>query len=280
MGQSVLIIHGGAGRRFQAPERRRRLREKIARILSLAHKKLCVSDALQAVTYAVRLLEDDPEFNAGTGSHLQADGHARLAASIMDGSRKRFAAVINLEHIRNPILVARALLNEGHRVLSDRGAFHYAKTLGLRPRDTKTQAAVRRWLQWKEKGFDTVGACALDRAGHLASATSTGGRGFETPWRVSDSGMPVSNYADARCAISVTGIGEEIVDEGVAIKLATRIQDGLSLRRAFLKTFREISFAKRSIGAVGLDHKGHITHQTTTELLIYGWKRGKRSKIF
>ena len=272
--QPTLILQGGAGRAWRNSSAGRGIRKKIAKILKLAYQRLLDSDALEAVTYAVRLLEDDPAFNAGTGSQLQADGKARLSASIMDGSTERFAAVINLERIKNPVLVARALLDQEDRILAGAGALRFAKEMGLKEKDTRTRESVRRWRKWKdENGYDTVGASALDRFGSLASATSTGGRGFERPGRVSDSGMPVANYADGLCAVSATGIGEEIIDEGLAIKIATRVRDGLSLQRAFDKTFREVRGAGRKMGAVGLDSKGNVVYATTTEVLIYGWKK-------
>lgn len=274
MRKPVLIIHGGAGRAFAEPKRPARVRQKLSAILDAAYDKLSKTNALEAVTFAVRLLEDDPEFNAGTGSRLQADGQARLSASIMDGKLERFAAVINIEMIKNPILVARALLSEESRVLANAGAFEFAKKMGLKPTDPRTKEALLNWKKWKEKGCDTVGACALDRRGNLASATSTGGRGFETPGRVSDSGMPVANYADSNCAISATGIGEDIIDEGLAIKIATRIRDGLSLEDAFQRSFREVRARKRKMGAIGLDRKGNVAWKTTTEVLLYGWRKG------
>ena len=278
--QPVLIIHGGAGNALDA-KRKARLRKKISRILQLAYAKLVKTDsAIEAVAYAVQLLEDDPEFNAGIGSQLQADGKARLTASIMDGFCERFAAVVNLEQIKNPILVARALLHEKDRILAGKGAFSFAKKLGLKSQDTRTKHAIERWKKSKETGFDTVGACALDFKGTLASATSTGGRGLEWPGRVSDSAMPIANYADAYSAISATGIGEEIIDEGLAIKIATRVRDGLSLRQAFAKTFKEVQSRKRRMGAIGLDAKGNVAWTTTTEVLIYGWQKGKKIEIF
>ena len=141
--------------------------------------------------------------------------------------------------------------------------------------------SARRWEKCNDGGgYDTVGACALDRFGHLASATSSGGRGFERPGRVSDSGMPVANYADERCAISATGMGEEIIDEGLAIKIATRVQDGLSFGRVFQKTFREIRARNRRMGAIGLDREGNLAALTTTEVLLYGWQKGKRQNGF
>ena len=281
--QPTLIIQGGAGRLWKDSGRVAGIRKKVSRILKLAYKKLLASNALEAVTCACRLLEDAPEFNAGTGSQLQADGRARLSASLMDGARGRFAGVINLERIKNPILVARALLDKTDRVLADEGAFRFAKKLGLKPSNPRTREAIRRWKEWKKSrikqkapGCDTVGACALDRFGNLASATSTGGRGFERPGRVSDSGMPVSNFADEYCAVSATGVGEEIIEEGLAIKIATRVRDGMGLKKAFERTFKEVRARGRLMGAVGVDSKGNIVYATTTEVLIYGWKKGRR----
>ncbi|HXV28560.1 MAG TPA: isoaspartyl peptidase/L-asparaginase [bacterium] len=278
--QPVLIIQGGAGKAFRDKKRAARVRGKMARIVKLAYKKLCQTNALEAATYAVKLLEDDRDFNAGTGSQLQADGVARLSASVMDGGHERFAAVINLEKIKNPVLVARSLLAERDRILCGKEAVKFARTLGLKTLETRTKASIRHWLRTKEEACDTVGACALDRYGLLASATSTGGRGFERPGRVSDSGMPVANFADRGCAISATGIGEEIIEEGLAIKIATRVRDGLPLRQAFAKTFREVRSRFRKMGAIGVDAKGRVTWSKTTDVLIYAWQKGKKTGIF
>ncbi len=286
--QPALILHGGAGGTLRDSCPRARIQKKLARILKFSYEKLRETNALEAVTYAVKLLEDDPEFNAGTGSQLQADGKARLSASVMDGSRRRFAGVINLEKIKNPILVARALLDEKDRVLASEGAFCFAKKLGMKSFDPRTTESIRRWKSWKEKqkgsdpfwGSDTVGACALDRFGNLAGATSTGGRGFERPGRVSDSAMPVANYANEDCAISATGIGEEIIEEGLAVKIATRAEDGLKLSEAFQKTFKEIQSREKRMGAIGVDRKGNLAYFTTTEILLWAWQKGTVRKIF
>ena len=94
--QPVLILHGGAGNKFKTQKKDHGTRKKILSILEKSYQKLLETNATEAVVYAVKLLENDPRFNAGTGSLLQSDGTARLTASIMDGSRQRFAAVINL----------------------------------------------------------------------------------------------------------------------------------------------------------------------------------------
>lgn len=275
--QPTLIIQGGAGRSHPDPRHAAKIQKKVARILKRAYQRLLERDAVEAVTYAVKLLEDDPAFNAGTGSQLQADGRARLSASLMDGSTGCFAGVINLERIKNPILVAQALLHETDRVLAGEGAFAFARGLGMKPADSRTRQAIRRWKKWRdETGYDTVGALALDHYGNLASATSTGGRGFERPGRVSDSALPVANYADRECAVSATGIGEEIMEEGLAIKIVTRVRDGLRLQQAFRRTFKEVREAAKKMGAVGLDRKGNVFWAKTTETLIFAWRRGRR----
>lgn len=277
----ALILHGGAGLRGPNPLRLRRVRDKLRHITAAAYQRLLKSGALEAVTDAVRLMEDDPAFNAGTGSVLQADGAARLTASVMESEAMRFAAVINLQRIKNPVIIAKCLLEEQTPVLDGQGAYRFARKLGLPRFETRTSRALSRWRKKIiESASDTVGACALDAQGRLAAATSTGGRGMEFPGRVSDSGMPVSNFVNACCAVAATGHGEDIMDEGLAIRIAQRVQDGSTLRGAFQKTFREIRSAGRSAGAIGLDRRGHIAWATTTEILLFAWRKGHLGGTF
>ena len=280
MNQPALIIHGGAGRDFRNARRLSLIRKKLNKILNISYQKLLTSSALDTVTFAVKLLEDDPEFNAGTGSMLQRDGKARLSASIMDGACLRFSAVINLENIENPILVAKALLGKTDRVLAGSGARQFAQSLGFKLADTRTPKSIRRWQKARQRDSDTVGACALDRWGRLACATSTGGRGLEYPGRVSDSGMPIANYATGQCAVSATGVGEEIMSEGITVRIATRVEDGMPLKKAFQKTFAAIQSRGYRMGAIGVDAKGNFACETTTEVLLYGWRKGKKQGLF
>ncbi len=274
----VLIIHGGAGRSLP-PGQRNRIRQAVRKILFKAHKTLLRGSAMAAVIHAVRMLEDSPLFNAGTGSMLQKDGRARLSAALMDGPRLRFSGVVNVQNMPNPIEIARLLQKEKDRVLNGHEAFLFAKKKGLKTGDPRTKEAILRWKK-KTKKSDTVGACALDSKGRLAAATSTGGRGFEMPGRVSDSGMPVSTYADGFSAVSATGKGEEIMDQGLAVKIAARVSDGMTLEAAFRKTFSEVKKRGHRMGAIGLDKKGRVAHSTSTEVLIYGWKKARRVEIF
>lgn len=272
MTEPVIIIHGGTGAKNQ--EVLSRVKEALAPILDRAYEKLLGSDAVSAAAEAVRLMEDNELFNAGTGSKLQKDGRARLSAAVMDGVLQKFAGIINIEEIKNPVLVARLLLGEKNRVLSDAGALEFAVKHGFQKESLVTPEALEAWKK-KTAGCDTVGACALDAHGFLAAATSTGGMGGETPGRVSDSCTPAGNFANSVCAVSATGIGEEIIDECLAAKIAFYVADGKSLKDSFEKVFSEIRSRKRAMGAIGLDRAGNIAWDTTSPVLTFAWKKGK-----
>lgn len=274
-----LIVHGGAGAAMRDAKRRDRMRAKISFILDEAYARLLERGALEASVFAVELLENDPDFNAGTGSRLQSDGEARLSASVMDGDARRFAGVINLRMTKNPVRVAERLLARADRVLAGEGALEFARAEGFKAEDPRTPDAVKRWR--KAHGFaDTVGACALDAGGKIACATSTGGKGNEMPGRVSDSATPAGTYAGGTCAVSATGTGEDIIDEGFAVRVVTRVEDGARLSAALAKTLREAKRAGRRIGAIGLDAAGRFAWGTTTESLVYGWRNAKQKGFF
>jgi L-asparaginase len=285
MATPTIILHGGAGAAIRDSARRERVRRKLTEFADSAYGVLTRGNALEAAVHAVRLLEDDPDFNAGTGSRVQADGRARLSASVMDGASGRFAAVLNVENLKNPVLAARELLGEEFRVLAGEGAAAFALSRGFRSEDPRTREVLDRWEKWRNtgagsRGSDTVGACALDAAGRLAAATSTGGRGYETPGRVSDSGTPAADFADRFSAVSATGTGEEILDQGLAVRIAVRVRDGLTLAEAFARSFAEARAAGHSFGAVGLDRDGRIAWETTTEAILYAWKKDGSSGDF
>ena len=263
----VLVIHGGTGSR-PTRQRLKAIRRSLRAICQESYEHLQSHSALESVAFAVRLLEDNPLFNAGTGSVLQQDGKVRMSASIMDGERLRFAAALNLERVRNPVLVALALFDEPDRILAGPEATRFARSRGWPSWNPVTPQRLRQWTQRRRETYGTVGAVALDHAGRLAAATSTGGKGFERPGRVSDSGLPVGNYANTQMAISCTGLGEEIIEEGLAIRMAQRVLDGLSLRRAVAMTFRELTRRRRHIGAISLDRDGRFTWATTLPMLF------------
>ncbi len=262
----ALVIHGGTGPR-PSGERIERVRASLRAIADRAYDFLSAHSALETTIFAVQMLEDDPLYNAGTGSMLQADGRARMSASVMDGARGAFAAVINVERVRNPVLVAATLLDEPDRVLAGPQAVAFARSQGFGPWNPITTERRTQWRKRQDHRHGTVGAVALDRRGRLAAATSTGGRGFERPGRVSDSAMPVGNYASATCAVSCTGFGEHILDEALAVRIVQRTTDGASLPAVVSKTFRELKTRKREAGAIALDRRGRAAWSTTLPIL-------------
>lgn len=275
--EPTLIIHGGTG--GKNPDVLSRMAFSLERILDACYKKLLDGDALNAAVEAVRLMEDDELFNAGTGSKLQKDGKARLSASVMEGSSQKFAGVVNLEDIKNPVMVARLLLNEKYRVLSGAGAQEFALSRGFKKESVVTPAALEAWKK-KTTASDTVGACALDAKGRLASATSTGGIGGETPGRVSDSCTPAGNFANGLCAVSATGVGEEILDECLAAKIAAHVEEGMTPKDALEKVFEGVKKRKRAMGAIALNSAGESAWDTTSPVLAFALRKGRTTTLF
>ena len=139
--------------------------------------------------------ENNPLFNAGLGSKLQRDGGARLSAALMNGENERFSGVVNVEGILNPILLCAELQTARDRVLCGTGAQEKAREMGLREGDPRTEKAIRTWKEAIAGETGTIGAVVLDNNGHIAAATSTGGRGMEDVGRVSDSCTVAGNLS-------------------------------------------------------------------------------------
>lgn len=251
----ALILHGGF---TENPEiwRARLASQQEGLLAALQAAWDRGGSALEMAVEAVRLLEDDPRFNAGTGSKLQTDGVARMSAALMDGSLRRFSGVINIERVQNPILVAWKLQSEKFTVLGGKPATVWAREHGFGDYDPVIPAR-----QLDKSG--TVGACALDEEGRLAAATSTGGRGKETVGRVSDSATVAGNYADARGAVSCTGLGEEIVDEALAARL---VCGGME---RFECVFEDCRVRDRHFGAIGVDAEGRYYRGECQGLLFW-----------
>lgn len=266
----VLIIHGGAGSRKLDPLRKEQIHLSLLSILEAVSPRLFKGgDALEAVTEAVRLLEDDPLYNAGLGSKIQSDGHIRMSASIMDGATRRFGGCVNVESVKNPILLARALMREKDRVLSGEGAARFAKKHKLKFASPFTERQRAEYRRRKAGKSGTVGAVALDCHGHLAAATSTGGRGFEHPFRVSDSPTVAGNFATSRAAVSATGVGEQIVEQGVAASLCALVEAGWPLKKAVRFVLASGRKTGGDFGLIAIDRRGQITAATNTPLLIW-----------
>lgn len=270
----ALIIHAGAGSYPKDKNRLKIIQTKLKGICEKGYQYLKKHSAVDTVTEVVRQLEDWPETNAGTGAVLQSDGVARLSASLMDGHTTRFSGVINLEKIKNPILIAKLLQNEKDRILSNGGALKFAKEKGFRPSNPRTE---QKKIGTGPK-YGTVGACALDRNGRLAAATSTGGCGMEHIGRVSDSATPAGNYANDYAACSATGTGEDIIDESLCSRLVMLAMERDNLEGSFNEVFKAVK--NRKFGAIGIDRAGKTSWRTTTEILYYSLLTPYNSEIF
>lgn len=292
-----LIIHGGAGSSLKGKGGAEAVRQSLYRVIEQVYGQLrSGSSAMEAVMLGCQLLEDDPRFNAGTGSVLQSDGQVRMSASLMNGDRQRFSGVINVSRVKNPVVLAQALQEADDRVLSDYGAAELVRSLQLPVHDPLTDIRLQEWLQERQGNFSkdmagvvaeqelitseagrgTIGVVALDAQGHLAVGTSTGGKGFERIGRVSDSAMPAGNYANTQAAVSCTGIGEDIIDECLAAKIVVRVTDGLSLPAAFQRSFQEAQHNGRDLGAIGLDAQGTISWGKTCQVLLAAYHDGQQ----
>lgn len=289
-----LIFHGGAGRGFKDDGRKGDVRESLRRIgVSMWWMLEAGASAREVVAEGVRQLEDDTNFNAGTGSVLQADGQVRMSASIMNGPAQSFSGVINVQRVRNPIVLAEALQGERDRVLNGFGAEALAREMGLPEWDPLVERRLLEWIEERRGNFDiehaglvaepehepgtgTVGVVALDAKGIICAGTSTGGRGFERVGRVSDSATPAGNYANAVAGVSCTGIGEDILDEALASRIVIRATDGMTLEAAMQKSMAEAETRSRRFGAISLAADGSVVWGKTTELLLAAYHDGEQ----
>ncbi len=239
---SAIIVHGGAGDR--TPEGVNSGGGENARLAGA--RKACAAGA------AVRALEDDPLFNAGTGSTLTSAGDVELDASIMDGETLRCGAVAVVRDVKNPISLARAVMERtAHVMLAGPAASAFAREAGFPPHDNAllvTPGQRARWEEARRRGptsrTGTVGAVARDARGHLAAATSTGGTSMKRPGRVGDTPViGAGTYADDRlAAVSCTGHGERILQ----VTLARHAADLVGAGRSAMDAARE---AVRVLGA-------------------------------
>jgi L-asparaginase len=215
-------------------------------------------------------MEDDPQFNAGLGSALQSDGKPRLTAAMMNGDRQSFSGVMSLSDIRHPSRLALELQTASSRVLSTPGCDRLAHKMQQPIEELITPKRLDQWVKnlREEISCDTVGAIVChDRS--LCVGTSTGGRGFEEPGRISDSATVAGTYASGWAAVSATGIGEELVDDALAARLETRVRDGLSLYDASQRCFTEALERGRSYGWIACDAAGHYVVAYTTPAMSF-----------
>ncbi|HXH00256.1 MAG TPA: isoaspartyl peptidase/L-asparaginase [Sphingomicrobium sp.] len=284
-----LMIHGGSGamrRATVSAEHERCARAGLNAALDAGAAILSNGgSALDAVEAAVRLLEEDPSFNAGRGSVLGADGVAELDAAIMDGRDRRAGAVAGLRTTRAPISAARAVMEHGpHVLLTFSGADQFAIEQGLEQVENHWFVIPHRQAQLDEVmaaggAFDsdikygTVGAVAVDTQGHVASATSTGGLTAKRWGRIGDSPLIGSGtYADDRAAaVSATGLGELFIRAAAAHELCARVRiGGEPLRQALNGVLAEVVAMGGNGGLIAVSPTGEAAWGFTTPGMYRG----------
>ncbi len=238
----ILLIHGGAGeisREEMPAEREAAFRAALAAVLAAGYAVLDEGGtAIDAVTTAIVMMEDDELFNAGRGAVFTHDGRNEMDAAVMDGATRSAGAVAAVRLVKNPILLAREIMeNSSHVMLVGAGAEEFAIERHLDLRPPSYFRTERRWRQLMERidsqaatapagQFGTVGAVALDRRGNLAAGTSTGGMTDKRTGRVGDSPIiGAGTYADnGSCAVSATGHGEYFIRAVVAYDICARVR--------------------------------------------------------
>ncbi|MBS0571324.1 MAG: isoaspartyl peptidase/L-asparaginase, partial [Proteobacteria bacterium] len=290
----ILVIHGGAGvvKSEMDPATQKAIRAALTTALEHGYAELKAGKpALDAVTAAITVLEDDPHFNAGKGAVFNHDGKNELDAAIMDGATLRAGGVANVHRVKNPILLARAVMEKSpHVLMFGDGAEEFAKTQGIVPVDPKYFWTEQRWRELqdalkqdaagqhadaeKEGHFGTVGAVALDKAGHLAAGTSTGGMTDKRFGRVGDSPIiGAGTYANAGCAVSGTGWGEFYLRTVAAHEICMRVTEmHQPLKQAAEYVINtEIPKLGGDGGAIVLGADGQFATPFNTEGMFRGW---------
>ncbi len=257
-------------------------------------------DALEAVTIAVEMMENEPLFNAGIGSVIAADGGVTMDASIMRGSDAACGSVVNVRKIRHPIRAAKLVLDNNWPVmLNGSAADDFAIKNGVEEVSQEwliTDLRQAQWKKWKDaksrpgstdeddsamldhdEGMGTVGAVAIDKNGILAAATSTGGMTGKPDGRIGDTPIiGAGTWADQRVAVSCTGVGEAFIRTCAAHEVATRLRLGESLETACNNMLDMVAPMGGRGGVIAIDSDGNIEIPFQTMLMYRGyWKDGE-----
>ena len=284
-----LVIHGGAGTILKSqmtPELEKQYRDKLLEALDTGYQILRRNGtSLDAVEHVIMMLEDDPLFNAGKGAVFTHEGTNELDASIMDGKTLKAGAVAAVKHIKNPIRLARLVMERSpHVMLVGDGAEAFAKTQGMELVSQEYFYTKKRWDQLQkalteekdsaggtrrpyapdssDRKHGTVGCVALDRMGNLAAGTSTGGTTNKRFGRVGDSPIiGAGTYANnATCAVSATGTGEYFIRSVVAHDISALMEyAGMPLGKAAETVVMEkLPNMHGDGGIIAIDNKGNI----------------------
>ena len=285
---AALIAHGGAGN--WRPGSEEEAVDGMAAAVEAGRAILLQGgSAVDAVCATVVLLEDNPIFNAGTGAVLNFDGFCELDASVMESGQRRMGAVCALQRVKNPVLVARKVMEEtDHAMLAGEGAQRFARIMGFGDHDPVTAARKADWQDKRSRIDDvlgrhslkmrrflrdhpeyaggTVGAAALDSSGILAAATSTGGVTLKLVGRVGDSPVcGAGNYASRHVAASATGTGEYVLRSLSTRAISEEVERGTPLAEAMRRELERLGHEfDADVGVIALDRFGHAVAQHRT----------------
>lgn len=306
MAKAAIAIHGGAGaitRAAMSAEKEQAYRQALYDIVTHGQSMLAQgASALDTVTEAVRRLEECPLFNAGKGAVFTRQGTHELDACIMDGRTLQAGAVAGVSRIRNPVLAARALLeNSPHVLLAGEGAEAFALAQGLEQVEPEFFSTPERWEQLQralgsdnalldhdgaaqggdpldpDRKFGTVGAVALDNAGNLAAATSTGGMTNKQVGRIGDSPLPGAGcYAsNDSVAVSCTGTGEVFIRTLAAYDVAAQMRyGGRTLQQASVNVIHDsVLELGGSGGLIAVDREGNVALPFNSEGMYRAYAR-------
>jgi len=269
----AIVVHGGAG---AIPRDDTASKRACEQAVALGWAILAGGgSALDAVVRAVVHLENEPSLNAGRGACLDEIGGIELDASVMDGRGRRAGAVALVRRLANPVLAARAVMDEGRHVfMAGAAAEAFAASRGLALVDPATLVTPERRAAWERRAAEpqsgdaagTVGAVALDAAGRVAAATSTGGIAGKRPGRIGDSPIiGAGTLADDRAgAVSATGDGEAIIRATVASVALEALRSGLGPARASSIALAELTRVGGTGGVILVDRFGRISAAHTT----------------
>ena len=267
----AIVVHGGCGRWLPA-NTAAALAGVRAAVASARAILAAGGTALDAVCAAVVALEDDPLFNAGTGSTLNHDGDAEMDASVMVGDGLRCGGVAAIRRVRNPVLVARKVMEGSpHVLLAGGGALAFARAHGFRNYDPVARASRAR--SRRAAGGNTVGAVALDANGMLAAATSTGGTALKLPGRVGDSPIPgAGNYATPAAAASATGHGELMMRTLATKTICDLVAGGRTAQAAASRALAGLAQpAGQSTGFIAVDRSGRVGAVARGGAMPHAW---------
>ncbi|RJQ62419.1 MAG: isoaspartyl peptidase/L-asparaginase [Stygiobacter sp.] len=281
-----LVIHGGAGtilKKNMSPEKEAAYTEKLKEALTTGYKILdSGGTSLDAVNAVINIMEDSPLFNAGKGAVLTEKGEAELDASIMEGKTLAAGAVAGVKHIKNPINLARLVMEKSpHVMMIGDGAEEFAKQNNYELVDNKyfiTEERRQQYLKIKEaqdQKHGTVGCVALDKTGNLAAGTSTGGMMMKKFGRVGDAPIiGAGTYANNNtCAVSATGHGEYFIRLGVARDISSLMEyKNYSLRQAADEVINvKLTKLGGTGGVIAIDKNGNVTMPFNTEGMYRGY---------